>query len=84
MIRELVARLRPAAASIAPSHREFRRGDVRHSLAAIDKARRVLGYAPAYSVRSGLARTLAWYAAAEPRWRTRAAALGDIPLEQPR
>jgi UDP-glucose 4-epimerase len=42
-------------------HGPARPGDVRHSLADIDKARRLLGYAPAVGAAEGLARTLAWY-----------------------
>jgi UDP-N-acetylglucosamine/UDP-N-acetyl-alpha-D-glucosaminouronate 4-epimerase len=42
-----------------------RSGDVRHSLAEIDKARQLLRYAPAVDMAEGLARTLAWYRANE-------------------
>lgn len=42
-------------------YQDFRAGDVRHSLADTSKAARLLGYAPAYSVRAGLEETLAWY-----------------------
>jgi UDP-N-acetylglucosamine/UDP-N-acetyl-alpha-D-glucosaminouronate 4-epimerase len=38
-----------------------RTGDVRHSLADINRARQLLGYTPAVDVAEGLARTLAWY-----------------------
>jgi UDP-glucose 4-epimerase len=38
-----------------------RAGDIRHSLADIDKARRMLGYTPSVTFEEGLARTLAWY-----------------------
>jgi len=40
---------------------DFRSGDVRHSLADISKAARLLGYDPAYRVRDGLAVAMAWY-----------------------
>jgi UDP-N-acetylglucosamine/UDP-N-acetylgalactosamine 4-epimerase len=63
MIRERVASLRPAAAEAQPIHREFRAGDVRHSLADIGKARRLLEYAPTHSVQQGLDLATAWYAA---------------------
>jgi UDP-N-acetylglucosamine 4-epimerase len=46
-----------------PVHGDFRAGDVRHSQADIGKARRLLGYMPAYSVTQGLAETLPWYLA---------------------
>ena len=38
-----------------------RAGDVRDSLADITRAKQAFGYAPAYTVRSGLAETIAWY-----------------------
>ena len=44
-------------------HGEFRNGDVRHSLANIDKARRMLGYHPEVECREGLRRTVEYYLA---------------------
>ncbi|HET7752984.1 MAG TPA: SDR family oxidoreductase [Anaeromyxobacteraceae bacterium] len=61
LIRDRVAVHRRAAAQARPTHREFRAGDVRHSLADVGKAVRLLGYAPRYSVREGLDRAAAWY-----------------------
>lgn len=49
-------------AACVPAHREFRAGDVRHSLADIDKARRLLDYAPTLGVVEGLAESITWYA----------------------
>jgi len=51
----------PGALPQQPNHRGFRSGDVRHSLADIRKARRLLKYAPEYSIRQGLEVTLGWY-----------------------
>ncbi len=45
----------------APRYAEFRAGDVRHSLADIGKARRLLGYEPSHDVRAGLAVAVDWY-----------------------
>lgn len=45
-----------------PNYRDFRAGDVRHSLADISKANRILGYSPEYSVTAGLKETVEWYA----------------------
>jgi UDP-glucose 4-epimerase len=42
-------------------HGPARAGDVRHSLADIEKARQLLNYSPTVDVSEGLARTLAWY-----------------------
>lgn len=44
-----------------PIYREFRAGDVKHSLADIAKARALLGYSPQFSVKDGLARASQWY-----------------------
>jgi nucleoside-diphosphate-sugar epimerase len=42
-------------------HGPPRPGDVRHSLADTDRARRLLGYEPKYDVRKGLEETIRWY-----------------------
>ena len=42
-------------------HRDFRAGDVRHSLADISKAQALLGYAPTVKVRAGIAQAMPWY-----------------------
>jgi UDP-N-acetylglucosamine 4-epimerase len=48
--------------SVAPAvHADFRAGDVRHSLADIDKARQLLGYSPSHSVGTGLLEAIDWY-----------------------
>lgn len=44
-----------------PFHADFRAGDVRHSLADIGKAARLLGYAPTHDVHAGLAVATGWY-----------------------
>ncbi len=49
-----------AGRKIEPQFKEARRGDIRHSAAAIDKARAVLGYEPAFDLASGLRELLAW------------------------
>jgi UDP-N-acetylglucosamine 4-epimerase len=46
-----------------PVHEAFRPGDVRHSLADIGKAARLLGYAPTHDLRAGLQAALPWYLA---------------------
>ena len=47
--------------STAPVHGDFRAGDVRHSLADIDKARAFLGYDPEFDLRAGLLEAMPWY-----------------------
>lgn len=51
----------PALAVAAPTFTDFRAGDVRHSLADIGKARRLLGYEPSHDVRAGLQEAVGWY-----------------------
>jgi len=46
---------------IAPIHEPSRAGDVKHSLADIDSARKILGYTAPVSFEDGLARTVEWY-----------------------
>jgi UDP-N-acetylglucosamine/UDP-N-acetylgalactosamine 4-epimerase len=44
-----------------PQYRDFRAGDVRHSLADISKAKNLLGYEPGCKMREGLLLALDWY-----------------------
>jgi nucleoside-diphosphate-sugar epimerase len=60
-----------AGVELAPTHAAPRAGDVRDSLACIDRARDLLGYAPLVDFDEGLARAVAWYRGAAPRSRTR-------------
>lgn len=46
---------------LEPNYAEERAGDVRHSLAALDRAREAIGYEAHVSWREGLKRTLEWY-----------------------
>lgn len=65
MLFELIAeRLQKMGVGVngaRPQYRDFRSGDVRHSLADIGKAQQLLGYDPRFSVRDGLDRAAAWY-----------------------
>lgn len=46
-----------------PVYRDFRAGDVRHSLADISKAERLLGYQPTHRIGEGLGEAMDWYIA---------------------
>lgn len=61
LIREGLAATRPALAGVKPVYRDFRPGDVRHSLADVGKARRLLGYEPSHTLGQGLQVALPWY-----------------------
>ena len=53
----------PSFRPAQPVYRDFRPGDVRYSRADISKIQRLLGYDPAFTVDSGLARAIDWYVA---------------------
>ena len=51
----------PHLHDVAPIYRDFRAGDVRHSLADISKATSLLGYQPTHNIGEGLQVAMAWY-----------------------
>jgi UDP-N-acetylglucosamine 4-epimerase len=63
LIQERVAVVHPFVAEAKPQHRDFRAGDVRHSLADISKVKKNIGYEPHFSVRNGLDKAAEWYLA---------------------
>jgi nucleoside-diphosphate-sugar epimerase len=58
-LRERIADL--VGVEVEPLYDAARAGDVRHSLAAIDRAREQLGYSPTVNLEEGLRRTIAYY-----------------------
>ncbi|MHB9118099.1 MAG: NAD-dependent epimerase/dehydratase family protein [Burkholderiales bacterium] len=60
-IRRNVVAVYPDAQTAKPLYRDFRAGDVRHSLADIGKAQRLLGYAPSHTIVSGMKEAADWY-----------------------
>ncbi len=67
-LNELFDGLRKEAGSnLKPIHGPERKGDVKHSLADISKAKELLGYNPKISVQEGLKKTLQWYSTLEAR-----------------
>ncbi len=59
---ELIERL-PDLKIPDPEYKDFRAGDVRHSLADISKANKLLGYEPKYKIGEGLKLSMDWYIA---------------------
>lgn len=51
----------PHIANATPVYRDFRAGDVRHSLADISKACRLLEFTPTHKVERGLMEAMEWY-----------------------
>lgn len=51
----------PHLKGTSPTYRDFRPGDVRHSLADISKAKELLGYEPTHRIGQGLDEAMEWY-----------------------
>ena len=60
-IRDILSAEFPQLKDVSPSYRDFRPGDVRHSLADISKAQTLLGYEPSHRIDEGLRESMAWY-----------------------
>ena len=60
-IRSILEPRFPHLKDFKPQFRDFRAGDVRHSLADITKARTLLGYEPSHRIREGLEEAIDWY-----------------------
>jgi len=61
LLQDGLRKLNPALPEQQPVYRDFRAGDVRHSLADIRKAQQRLGYEPGQRAREGLALAMEWY-----------------------
>ena len=61
LIKKRVITANADAEEAKPQYRDFRTGDVRHSLADISKAKERIGYEPQFSVKKGLDRAAEWY-----------------------
>ena len=60
-LRDNLAQFDPEIGKIEAQYGPNRVGDIPHSLASIDKAASLLGYAPEFSVRDGLKQATKWY-----------------------
>ena len=61
LIQDALRQRDPKLSRQTPTYRDFRPGDIRHSVADIRKARELLGYEPGVSVSEGLEQALDWY-----------------------
>lgn len=60
-LKEFLSEYDPEIARVGVVHGPNRAGDIPHSLACIDKAKKLLGYDPAFSMREGLREAVKWY-----------------------
>lgn len=60
-LKEFLSEYDPEIAKVEVLHGPNRQGDIPHSLASIDKAKRLLGYQPTHAIRDGLKEAVKWY-----------------------
>jgi UDP-N-acetylglucosamine 4-epimerase len=60
-LKEYLSEFDPKIAHIPVVYGENRAGDIPHSLASVEKAKRNLGYDPKYSLQEGLKEAISWY-----------------------
>ncbi len=60
-LKEYLSKFYPHIAKIIIEYGPSRAGDIPHSLASIDKAKKLLGYDPQFSLQDGLKEAVDWY-----------------------
>lgn len=60
-LKEFLSEYDPAIAGVEIKYGPVRKGDIPHSLASIDKARKLLDYAPEFDIKRGLKEAVTWY-----------------------
>jgi len=60
-LKEYLSDFDPKIAEIEVIYGDYRKGDVPHSLASIDKAKNLLEYQPKHSMKEGLKEAVTWY-----------------------
>jgi UDP-N-acetylglucosamine 4-epimerase len=61
VLKEVLAQYDPKIAHIKINYGPERQGEIPHSLASIEKAKSLLGYAPTHDLRKGLKEAVEWY-----------------------
>jgi len=54
-----------AKTSLTPLHKEPRPGEIKHSCASVEKAKKILGYKPMFNIDQGLRQLVGWYTSKE-------------------
>ena len=60
-IREILCKYDPKIREVEVVYGANREGDIPHSLASIEKAKKLLGYNPKFSLQQGLEKAIMWY-----------------------
>ncbi|WP_142786036.1 SDR family oxidoreductase [Changchengzhania lutea] len=61
LLKEHLSTFDDSIQNIEIKHRENRVGDIPHSLASVDKARKLLNYNPKYNINDGIKEAVKWY-----------------------
>jgi len=61
LLKEQLSTFDDTIKNIEIKHRENRPGDIPHSLASVDKAKKLLNYNPKYNIKDGIKEAIAWY-----------------------
>lgn len=60
-LKEYLSEYDPKIAEVETIYGDYRKGDIPHSLASIEKAQNLLGYQPKFSMQNGLKEAVKWY-----------------------
>jgi UDP-N-acetylglucosamine 4-epimerase len=60
-LKEYLSLYNPSIAHVSVAYGPNRVGDIPHSLASIEKAKKLLGYNPQFSMQEGLKESVKWY-----------------------
>jgi UDP-N-acetylglucosamine/UDP-N-acetylgalactosamine 4-epimerase len=61
LVKRLIGNFDREVLDIKPVYGSNRAGDIPHSLASIEKAKRLLGYQPTHTVSEGMSEAISWY-----------------------
>ncbi len=61
LIKQEIGNFDNEVLNIQPLHGPNRAGDIPHSLASVEKAKKLLGYNPSHTVRQGMTEAIKWY-----------------------
>ena len=61
LIRDRVAKSNPEVKELEPKYEDFRKGDIKHSLANTSSIQNTLGFQPTVEIEQGLDTTVGWF-----------------------
>lgn len=61
ILKDTISKYKPEVTSLRPIYGSYRNGDIPHSLASIEKAKKLINYNPQYSAKEGFELACEWY-----------------------